>query len=105
MCRLYGVRAVKCYAWRARPRSQRAIDDAALIVKIERTYVRSRETYGSPRVHAALVDSGEDTGRSGCEYSRETILERLANAQPPNVRAEQFRRVDLKPEVALIIYL
>jgi transposase len=42
------------YAWRKRPPSKRSRQDAALTAKIHEIHRRSRQTYGSPRVHAEL---------------------------------------------------
>jgi hypothetical protein len=42
------------YAWRSRPPSKRSREDYALTQKIREVHLRSRETYGSPRVHAEL---------------------------------------------------
>lgn len=56
------------------------------------------------RLKELLHPEFREIGRSGREYLRATILERLAEGEPPKVHAEQFRRVDLEPRVALITY-
>ena len=67
MCELYGVTRGGYYAWRDRSPSERAKEDARLVRKIRQAHQASRETYGSPRVHAALKRSGETVGRRRVE--------------------------------------
>jgi transposase InsO family protein len=67
MCRLYGVSPAGFYAWRRRPTSARAIADASLLEKIQTVHQDSRETYGSPRVYAALKARGETVGKRRVE--------------------------------------
>lgn len=64
---LYGVSASGYYAWCARPPSQRAIEDKAMLEKIRHAYDESRQTYGSPRVHQALKRQGEAIGKRRVE--------------------------------------
>ena len=58
LCRMLGVSKSGYYAWRGRPPSERRWQDALLIEKIREIHSRSRETYGSPRVHAELRSLG-----------------------------------------------
>ena len=67
MCRLYGVSPSGYYAWRCRPASARAENDAHLIARIGEVFEANRSIYGSPRVHRALRQQGETVGRRRIE--------------------------------------
>jgi len=56
MCRLLRVSKSGFYAWDGRPMSAHERSDIALTEKIQAIYQRSRETYGSPNIHAELAD-------------------------------------------------
>lgn len=63
MCRVLGVSRSGYYAWRKRPPSERERADQELAQLIQDAYVRSRGTYGSPRIHAELQALGRKIGR------------------------------------------
>ena len=63
MARVLGVSEAGYYAWRHRPPSAHAQADAALLKRVRTIHAGSRETYGAPRVHAALQAGGEKHGR------------------------------------------
>ena len=65
MCRVFRVSVAGYYAWRARPDSQRAVGNRALLDDIRQVHTASQGRYGSPRVHAALRARGQRVGR-GC---------------------------------------
>lgn len=62
MCRVLRVSKSGYYAWLARPESKRARENRRLLVRIRIVHKESRDTYGSPRVHAQLVRDGERCG-------------------------------------------
>jgi putative transposase len=63
MARVLGVSEAGYYAWRNRPASAHTLADAALLKRVWTIHAGSRETYGSPRVHAELQTAGEKHGR------------------------------------------
>ncbi len=77
LCRMLGISRSGYYAWRSRPPSlKRSREDATLIAKIHEIHRRSRETYGSPRVHAELRALGTRCSRKRVErLMRQTGLQ------------------------------
>ncbi len=63
MCRVLGVAPSGYWAWRRRGPSVRSTTDAELTARIRAIHHTSRGTYGAPRVHAELADSGWRCGR------------------------------------------
>ena len=64
VCRLLEVSSAGFYAWRDRPPSLRAVRHAWLTDLISEIHTDSRQTYGSPRVHAELtIGRGITVGR------------------------------------------
>jgi len=67
MCRMLGVSRSGYYGWRGRPPSNGDMADAALTERIREIHERSRQTYGSPRVHAELRRLGTRCSRKRVE--------------------------------------
>ncbi len=63
MCGVLGVSPSGYYDWRKRPVSQREQANDKLLVAIRREHEASRQTYGSPRIHATLKQQGVRVGR------------------------------------------
>ena len=63
LCRAVDVSRAGYYAWKCRPESGHAKRDAELRDLVRESHVNSRRTYGSPRVFADLVESGERVSR------------------------------------------
>jgi hypothetical protein len=63
MCRTLGVSPSGYHAWKVRPPSKRAVEDATLSERIKTFHARSRGTYGAPRIHLDLFDEGIRVGR------------------------------------------
>ena len=67
MCRVLSVSKSGYCAWRKGRDGQRMGEDRALSVRIKAIYERSRQTYGSPRIHHALKTQGIAVGRKRVE--------------------------------------
>ena len=63
MCPLLDVSRSGYYAWRIRPQSARAKADQELLDKIKHIHADNYGVYGSPRIHAELLDNGYQVGR------------------------------------------
>ena len=64
MCTTLEVSRSGFYAWLRRRESKRSRENRRLTKLIREEHKRSRETYGSPRIHAALKGRSETCGRN-----------------------------------------
>lgn len=64
MCEVLEVSTSGYYAWLKRPISARAQTNTVLVEKIRKVHQESHKTYGSPRIHAALVKEGVVCGHN-----------------------------------------
>ena len=64
MCRVLEVSRGGYYAWRGRGESVRAGSDRELLRQIREIHTGFRRAYGSPRVHAELIDRGYSCGEN-----------------------------------------
>ena len=104
MARVLGVSTSGYYAWLKRPRSAREKSDAALVERMQAIHMRSRGTYGAPRIQAELADDGvlvsrkrvarlmRESGLSGVSRrKRPTTTRRAASARPaPDLVDREF---------------
>lgn len=77
MCRLLVVSRSSFYEWRCRRNRsfKKVSDEAALLLHLKVAHATSRGTYGSPRVHRALIAQGIKVGRRRVErLMREACL-------------------------------
>ena len=62
-CRVLGISVSGYWASLAREPSARALEDARLLRRIREFHAASRGTYGVRRIHADLVEAGEQVGK------------------------------------------
>jgi putative transposase len=67
MCDVLSVSRSGFYAWKTRPTSPRALEDAELVVDIKAAHKAGRGNYGSPRVFRALRKRGKRIGKKRIE--------------------------------------
>ncbi len=62
MCKVLNVSSSGYYDWRKRPASQRQQANDKLLAAIRQEHEASRQTYGSPRIHAAFTPHSRGRG-------------------------------------------
>jgi transposase InsO family protein len=63
MCALLDVSVSGYYAWKDRPPSRRRLDDMIYLAHIREQFELSNGTYGTPRMHAELIEEGLTIGK------------------------------------------
>lgn len=63
LCKVLDVSESGYHAWRKRPPSKRATENARITAHIKASFKKSRETYGSPRLTSDLRDNDIKVGR------------------------------------------
>jgi transposase InsO family protein len=106
LCRVLDVRVSGYYAWRKRTPSQQAEANVRLLAQIRQVHTTSRQTYGSPRIHAALQMQGvvcsrkrvarlmRTAGVRGCERRRQrpvTTQAQEGDPVTPNLLNREFK--------------
>jgi len=72
MCKVLKVSRSGYYEWLKRKPSQRQKANEVLLAAIQHVYQASRQTYGSPRIHAALQQQGIIASRNRIRAIDET---------------------------------
>ncbi|MFC1960942.1 IS3 family transposase [Chloroflexota bacterium] len=85
MCAVLDVSASGYYDWCKRPPSQRQQANEQLLAAIRREHEASRQTYGSPRIHAALKQHGWQIGRKrvACLMQKAEIMGKTPRRKRP----------------------
>jgi len=96
MCRVLEISTSGYYAWRQRPPSARAREDARLRARIERIHGESRGTYGTPRVHAELAETGE-------RISRRRVAKLMKQARREGVSRRRGKRTTRRGDNAQVV--
>jgi putative transposase len=86
-----GVSTSGYYRWRSSERLDREARDADLVHKIKKVHLRSRGTYGSPRVHADLVAEGD-------RVSKKRVARLMRAAGIRGVSRRKFQTTTRRPE-------
>ncbi len=103
MCRVLEVSTSGYYAWLKREPSRRDRSDAPLTERIRSVHSKSRETYGSPRVHAELREEGVRVSRKRiARLMREHGLEGASRRR--RGRKTTIRNASSRPAPDLVLF-
>ena len=104
LCDVLGVSSSGYYDWKGRKPSQRELANQQLLGKIQVLHEAHRQRYGSPRMHAALIKSGEHVSKGRVERlmrkhqivarraqrHKRVYIQREQQKAPPNVLSREF---------------
>jgi transposase InsO family protein len=100
MCRILGVVRSGYYRWRKVPVGKRKMADMILSMHIKDIFEQSRDTYGSYRIHAELLDEGIRCGRERvARLARENNLEPKAARRFKIMTTDSKHRLPVAPNV------
>lgn len=85
MCKVLGVGRSGYYAWRNRPASDRSIENQEITEKIRAIFSASKQSYGSPRITAELIEDG-------IQISRPRVARLMRKAHLRSKRKPRFVR-------------
>lgn len=92
LCRVLQVSRSGYHAWRKRPESEHARRDRELGVLVRASHEASRGRYGSPRVHADLVEAGH-------HVSRKRVVRLMQEQELRARRPRRYRRPPTREDV------
>lgn len=88
MCRVLKVHRSGYYAWKVKPLSDRAIEDASLLVEIKQSFDESDGIYGSPRIHRDLREAGFNCSENRiARLMREAKLKSIRGYRKPRFKS------------------
>ena len=100
MCRVLGVVRSGYYRWRKAPLGKRKMADLILSMHIKDIFEQSRDTYGSYRIYAELLDEGIRCGRERvARLARENNLEPKAARRFKVMSTDSNHKLPVAPNV------
>ena len=99
MCRILNVSESGYHAWRHRPLSARAVENARLETEIKAAHRRTRETYGPERLQADLADHGIRIGVHRIKRIRTKLGLRCKQQRKFKVTTDSKHALPIAPNV------
>ena len=99
LCRLLNVSEAGYYAWRRRPPSPRAQENARLSIEIKLAHDRTRQTYGPERLQAELADHGIHAGVDRIKRIRRELGLRCRQKRKFKVTTDSRHKLPIAPNL------
>lgn len=99
ICRVFDVFESGYHAWRERPPSRRAQENARLEIEIRAAHQRTRETYGPERLQSDLADHGIRAGVDRIKRIRKKLGLRCKQKRKFKVTTDSKHNLPIAPNV------